>query len=81
MLVYVDRITDRLRYTFEFVFEAQEIPFEITDNYGRFISEQGLKFNYSNIDNVEVPSLVPSNLLFETAIRNYNLNQKEFKNE
>jgi hypothetical protein len=81
VLVYVDRITDRLRYTFEFVFEAQEIPFEITDNYGRFISEQGLKFNYSNIDNVEVPSLVPSNLLFETAIRNYNLNQKEFKNE
>lgn len=81
MLVYVDSITDRLRYTFEFIFEAQEIPFEITDNYGRFISEQGVKFNYSKTDNADVPSVVPSDLLFETDIRDYNLDKRLFKNE
>lgn len=81
MLVYVETLTERIRYTFEFIFEAQNIPFEITDNYGRFISEQGVRFNYSKVDNTEMPSLVPSSLLFESDIRNFCLDKKEFVNE
>jgi hypothetical protein len=50
MLIYVEKITNRIRYALGFIFELENIPFEITDNYGRFLSNQGNRFNYSKIE-------------------------------
>lgn len=81
MLVYVEKITDRVRYTFEFIFEIQDIQYELTDNYGKFLIEDGLKFNYSKLNNDDIPGLIPSVLLFETNIRNFALDKEIFNSE
>ncbi len=81
MLVYVEKITKRLRYSFEFIFEGQGIEFSLTDNYGKFLLEDTVKLNYSNVSIIDVPQIAPSDLLFEEGIRNYVLDKKQFNNE
>jgi hypothetical protein len=81
VLVYVEKITNRLRYTFEFIFESQNIEFSLTDNYGKFLVEDTLKLNYSKIETGDIPSIFPSDLLFENHLRNYVIDKMKFQNE
>jgi hypothetical protein len=81
MLIYVEKITNRIRYALGFIFELENIPFEITDNYGRFLSNQGNRFNYSKVEIENVPQIIPASLILEARISEQTLGLAKFKDE
>ena len=49
MLIYTPKITSRIQYSFQLIFETVwNIDFQLTDDLVFFMSHQGAKINYSN---------------------------------
>jgi hypothetical protein len=74
-LIFVEQLTQRLQYTFDFVFNARGLSYELTSDLTYFSSSNQQKFNYSAHTISDVPSLVPSTLLFEEAIHQISLDK------
>lgn len=71
LLVYVDRLTNRLGYTLNLVFkDILGIDFNITNKKEYFVSHQGHKLSYTNKKLSNEFFIYSKTLLFETTIEN-----------
>ena len=49
MLIYTPKITSRIQYSFQLVFDSVwQIDYQLTEDVEFFLSHQGAKLNYSN---------------------------------
>ena len=77
-LIFVEQLSKRLKYTFDFVFNARGLSYEFTTDLTYFSSSNQQKFNYSAHSLPNVPSLVPCSLLFEEEIHQISLDKVTF---
>lgn len=79
MLILVDKITPRVVYTFDFVFKARGVDYDLTADALEFTgSEQVIKLNYS-VNSTDSPSITPATLLIESEVVNYGVSKGEFQ--
>jgi len=70
LLIYTIKITNRLRYTFELVFnELLGVPFKLITNFEEFGTIDQPKINYSDKQLKKVPYIRSTVLLFERNIK------------
>jgi hypothetical protein len=81
LTIYVDEISSRLKYTLDFVFEHRGVPFQLCNDYMHFKQIDGVKLNYSERQFEQVTQLVPSKLLFEETIEQYEISTDLFFKE
>jgi len=81
ILIYVEQITERVKYTFDFVFKEREIPYLLTDDFVKFEQYHELKFNYSERYFEETAQIKPVSLLFDENIGNYGISKNKFFQE
>lgn len=74
-LIFVEQFTQRLKYTFDFVFNGRGLSYELTSDLTYFSASNLQKFNYSAHSIPEVPTLVPCSLLFEEEIHPISLDK------
>ena len=72
-LIFVEQLTQRLKYTFDFVFNSRGLSYELTTDLTYFSTSNQQKFNYSGHSIPEVSTLVPCSLLFEEEIHQISL--------
>ena len=73
LLIFVEKITERLKYTLDFVFNERGIDYQITDDKYFFNDSNSEKLNYSDVYIEYVLYVRPSPVLFEEGISNYGL--------
>ena len=73
LLIFVEKITERLKYTLDFVFNERGIDYQITDDKYFFNDSTSEKLNYSDVYIEYVLYVRPSPVLFEEGISNYRL--------
>jgi len=81
LYIYVEKITDRCLYTFNFVFNEQNIEYRLTDDITFFQKTKGQKLNYSHKKILNVKQLQPASLLFENEILKHNISESKYLNE
>jgi len=81
LLVYVDQISERVQYTFDFVFKEREIAYLLTNDFVKFDQYKESKFNYSERFFEETVQIKPVSLLFDKTIENYGITKNLFHNE
>ena len=79
--IFVDEISERAAYTFDFVLRDNGISYLFNNDYKTFEASSYLKFNYSDRHFENVLQLRPSTLLFEEKIRPYHLTKGNFEGE
>lgn len=82
MIIFVENITNRLSYTFDFIFKERDLKYEFTENKELFQLSKLPKFNYSR-EHFEgnIPYILPSSILFREGLYNYTINKSTFNNE
>ena len=81
ILIYVEEISERLLYTFDFIFKERRIEYRLT-NDKHFLETSSLpKFNYSTIDIEHTLYIQPSTLLFDENISVYGIDKGIFEDE
>ena len=75
--VIVDEVTNRLRYTLDFIFVLRGVPYELVMNTQDDHGEHVLNYSREN----QQSSLEVSSLLFEDDLRNVKLDLTAFNNE
>lgn len=78
ILIYVNRVTTRLEYTFDFVFKNRGIAYKTTSHKGSFEQFEGVKLNYSDQHFIETTSILPCPLLFSDDIPTFDLVKTKF---
>lgn len=68
LLIYVDKITARLQYTLDFIFENRALSYRLTNDWLSFTQAEGSKLVYSERFAENHFQLVPSSLLFEEEV-------------
>jgi hypothetical protein len=81
LLIYVDQISERVKYTFDFVFKERGIPYLLMNDYIKFDQFEGEKFNYSDRHFDNSLQIKPVSLLFEDSIFNYGISKNKFYQE
>lgn len=69
ILIFVDYITERQIFTFDFIFKRNGNDYELTNDVERFEAFKGDKFNYSDKEFNAVLQFPPAQLLFEEDIK------------
>ncbi len=67
--VLIDNITNRIEYTFDFIFKLREIDYSLVTTVDEYDQALGIKLNYSSLKNDEF-SILPCGVLNEEGIRN-----------
>lgn len=67
-LIFVEQVTNRLRYTLDFIFNTRGLSYELTTDFTHFTTTNATKFNYSNRSFDGIPTLTPCTLLFDEGI-------------
>ena len=67
-LIFVEQVTNRLRYTLDFIFNARGLDYELTTDITHFTAANTTKFNYSNLSFEGIPTVIPCSLLFDEGI-------------
>ncbi len=78
ILVFTEEQNERLKYTFDFIFNQRGISYELTSEKGHFEDFNGPKFNYSSQIFETSPQIVPGQLLFETGIQKQHVSLQVF---
>lgn len=78
ILIYVNRVTSRLEYTFDFVFKSRGVSYKTTSHKGSFDQFEGIKLNYSDQEFSDTASILPATLLFIDDIPSLELSKKLF---
>jgi hypothetical protein len=81
MLIFVDKISERLIYTFDFIFSDRAIAYQFTNDWNYYSNYTDLKFIYSDRLDHNSLQIIPSTLLFDEGIFEYALTQKTFYKE
>jgi hypothetical protein len=79
ILIYVNRVTTRLEYTLDFVFQNRGIAYKTTNHKGSFEKFEGIKLNYSDQEFLDIPSIFPSSMLFSEEIGSYAIEKTKFQ--
>lgn len=79
-LVFVDEITERVAYTFDFIFKSRGLSYELTSDIQTFNDFDGVKLNYSS-QQLDGNQVIPSEILFEKEIKSYKLQKAKFNDE
>lgn len=61
--------------------EERGIDYELSNDFQQFESHEGMKLNYSERFFENIPQLLPSSMLFEDTINNYDIGKKRFHQE
>ena len=79
MIIFVEKITNRLQYTFDFIFKERDLQYMLTDNQEQFLASKDPKFNYSRVSfDQDILTLIPSSILFRKSIYNYTITKNVF---
>ncbi len=81
MLIFVEKVNERLTYTFDFIFKERDLNYLFTSNADEFKEYTEAKFNYSKVNLGNSPTVAPSNMLFNQDLRNYTLTHSLFNKE
>ena len=81
MLIFVEKVNERLTYTFDFIFKERDLDYVFTSSESEFEKSLEIKLNYSKKNIANTPSIIPSTILFNDRIENYTLNRSLFNNE
>ncbi len=81
IIVFVEEITERLIYVFDFVFKDRGVKFQLTNDPLFFDLNEGDKFSYSLRKFEGVPQLIPADILFTESIKEYQLSKGFFFDE
>jgi hypothetical protein len=81
LLIYVDKITNRLGYTLNLIFkDILGLEYKITTRRDDFAKYEGFKFSYTKRRISNEPYIYSSDLLFETTIEIQNLTLFTYEN-
>ncbi len=78
-LIFVEKITTRLCYTLDFIFQARGLSYKLITDANKFSSTNATKLNYSNRSFQGIPSIFPCPLLFEEDIKTIALDKAPFE--
>lgn len=78
MIVYVEHISERLIYTFDFIFKDQGIPYHLTNDLNHFLQSAETKLNYSSYPADDILTIVPAELLFDETLKKQKVTQGNF---
>ncbi len=81
MLIFVEKVNERLTYTFDFIFKERDLSYVFTSSESEFEKSLGPKFNYSKKNIANTASITPSKMLFNDRVENYTLNRSLFNEE
>jgi len=77
-LIFVEQVTNRLRYTLDFIFNTRGLGYELTTDFTHFTTTNATKFNYSNRSFDGIPTVSPCTLLFDEGIQPLVLDKVRF---
>lgn len=77
-LIFVEQVTNRLRYTLDFIFNTRGLGYELTTDITHFTTTNATKFNYSNRSFEGIPNVTPCTLLFDEGIQPLVLDKVRF---
>lgn len=81
LTIFVDQLSERCIYAFDFVFKLNGIEYELINDPFYFQQLNGAKFNYSDHYFEGVTQLRPSSLLFEESVVKHELQRSSFEGE
>lgn len=79
ILVFAEHITERLRYTFDFVFATRGIPVELTNDPFKFSTSSLLKINYSQLEFSDSIHFESATVLFDEVLFPYFIEKSTFQ--
>lgn len=79
--IYVDEISERLVYTFDFIFSERGQVYKLNNDFLSFEHSTYPKFNYSKRHFDSILQLIPADLLFDESIENYEVQKSIFESE
>ena len=81
IVIFVESVSERLVYVFDFIFKDRKIAYQITNDPVYFEVLEGFKFNYSNQHFESGLQIFPSEVLFSEEIIDYQLEKELFHQE
>lgn len=78
IVVFVEEVTERLVYVFDFIFTDRNIAYRITNDPVYYEVLEGFKFNYSNKNFETGLQITPSEVLFSEEIVDYQIDKQLF---
>ncbi len=79
--IFVEQISERLIYTFDFVFKERGLDYQLNNDFLSFEKSTAAKFNYSERYFEEIHQMIPATLLFDEAVFIYNIDICKFESE
>jgi hypothetical protein len=68
LTIYSETITERLIYTFNFIFKDRNIDYKFTNDKAYILQTNTPKLNFSKLDLTEIYKIEPSGFLFDESI-------------
>lgn len=79
--IYVDQISERCIYTFDFLLKEYQIDYRLTNDVEVFSNYNGPKINYSYRFFEDVETIIPSSVLFDETIKAYEIELIDYQHE
>lgn len=73
LLIYTSKITPRLNYILNCLFQPLQIPVELSDDSSYFLNTKTFRINYSDEIFENIPSILPHGILTDYNIKDYQM--------